>query len=53
MDSRSNFEYIELTYENILENPNAMLGELQDFLELPLELKDMVKIIDKSLHRNK
>jgi predicted AlkP superfamily phosphohydrolase/phosphomutase/tetratricopeptide (TPR) repeat protein len=53
MNNRVNFDYIEMSYEQIIDHPDEPINDLNTFLGLSLNKKSMQKIIDKSLQRNK
>ncbi|MCB9257615.1 MAG: alkaline phosphatase family protein [Chitinophagales bacterium] len=53
MEKSANIEYLEVAYEEVLANAPEQMNLITQFLKLDLKEKDMVNIIDKSLHRNK
>lgn len=53
LNSKSNMDYLEIDYTRILENPEHYCQILSDFMGKKLDATNMLKIVDKNLHRNK
>lgn len=53
LNSKSNMDYLEIDYTRILENPEHYCQILSDFTGKKLDATNMLKIVDKNLHRNK
>ena len=50
---QGNFEVRYIHYTNVLNNSDGTAHLMNQFLEYPLNTKEMVKIIDRSLYRNR
>lgn len=53
MESKPNFEYVEIKYEEVLIEPSPQVIAIENFLKNILSKDDMLKVIDKALYRNK
>lgn len=50
---KPNVDFLELNYNEILSHSEVYCKEISHFLSKNLDTKNMLKIIDKNLHRNK
>lgn len=54
INARDDMDYILVNYNEILANPDKNIKKIHDYLELPEEkLKEMIRIVDKKLYRNR
>ncbi|MBT8263493.1 MAG: alkaline phosphatase family protein [Bacteroidia bacterium] len=52
-ENEPGIELIYIDYGDVLENPSKALNDIESFIGIPLNKKEMTKCIDKSLHRNR
>lgn len=53
MQTRSNVQYIDVNYNELVHNPRPPLEQVNHFLENSLDLEKMVTVIDPSLYRQR
>ena len=51
--TQKNMDCLYVNYNNILEDPAPWAHEIQQFLQQPLNIENMVSMIDPSLYRNR
>jgi hypothetical protein len=50
---QKNMECLSVTYKNVLEDPLPWAQAIQQFLQHPLNIENMVSVIDPALYRNR
>ena len=53
LQETANFDYIDVQYREILEDPRGQAHRVAQFLGMPLEVDRMVQPVDESLYRNR
>ena len=53
MNSQPNLLYLDLDYNTLIENPQPYLHQINQFLDGGLDEEMMIKVIDKSLYRQR
>lgn len=53
MDDRSNVQYLEVDYNAVLENPSLWAHKVQQFLDMELDVKAMIAVVDSTLYRQR
>jgi hypothetical protein len=53
MKRATHFDHIEIHYREVLADPVAAAERIRDFLELPLDVDEMISVVDKDLYRNR
>ncbi len=53
LDAQEHIDYIEISYNDILQKPEAAVSALPAFLDFPLDTGRMIATIDRSLYRQK
>ncbi len=51
--SASNIRLLELDYSSLLDDPLQAAGSIGEFLQRPLHLEEMVKVVDPALYRSR
>ena len=46
-------KFVEISFAKLIENPKSEITKINEFLEINADLKDAIKIIDKSLYRSR
>jgi len=50
---QSQSKYLEISHSKLLENPKPELEKIKTFLDIPIDLRSTIKVIDKKLYQAK
>lgn len=53
LDQQPNIQYININYNQILHDPLPIINEIAQFLNVPLRVEEMAKIVTPSLYRQR
>ena len=53
LDRQANFQSLNVTYGNVIEDPHAEAQRVSDFLQIPLNTTAMAAVVDPSLYRQR
>jgi hypothetical protein len=53
LHSRKNFTLLNVNYNSVTANPRAVVSEIGQFLDFPLDLEAMARIFDVALYRQR
>jgi hypothetical protein len=53
MDSKPNFQYLEINYNNVLTDPEPAIQSIHRFLDTDLDLNAMRAVVDPALYRQR
>ena len=53
LERKPNFEWIPIEFHELISHPESAISRVIDFLDLPIEAVDIVRIVDPTLHRER
>jgi hypothetical protein len=53
MDRKKNIETLQVHYSHIVEDPSGGAEKIRRFINRPLNLAEMIEVVDPDLHRNR